>query len=396
MTERAEFDRSLPHVNVATIGHVGHGKTTLTAALARVCSEAVGDAAVGVDQLDSSPEEKEQGATIHPRHVEYNTDRRHYAHTDTPGRHDLAGNMMWGASVADAAVLVVSAADGPMPQTREHIVLARQAGVPYIVVFLNKADLTDDAHLIELVEAEVRDLLDTYDYPGGDTPVIVGSARMALEGKDDNEMGTTAVKRLAETLDAYVPEPIRAVDQPFLMPVVSTTAGAGGTLVTGRVERGIVRRGDKVEILGGTTRIDSCADLEMFAKTLDEGRAGELVTILLANTTADDVRRGSVLVKPGSITPKTRFTCDTYILDPYEGGPDSPLVTGSKVRVMLRAAEITGTCELPAGSDQAMPGDNVQMNITLDTPTVIEEGLRLALRGGGRTLAAAVIRGILG
>lgn len=288
-------------------------------------------------------------------------------------------------------------ADGVTRQTREHILLARQSGISHIIPFLNKADLVDDAEVHELLAQEVRDLLSEYDYPGDDTPVIVGSARMALEGKDDNEVGTTAVKKLVETLDSYVPEPIRAVDQPFLVSAVSATTGVGGTLATGRVERGIVMPGDKVEILGGsTTRITSCAALEMFAKTLDEGRAGELVTILLADTTPEDVRRGSVLAKPGSITPKSRFTCETHILDKGEGGPDSPVVTGSRVRVMLRTAEVAGTCELPAGMDKAMPGDDVQMTITLDTPTAIEEGLRFALREDGRIRAAAEVSGILG
>ncbi|MFJ4710153.1 elongation factor Tu [Streptomyces anulatus] len=396
MAERAKFDRSLPNVNVVTVGHVGHGTTTITAALARVCSEAFGSAVVGVDQLDSSPEEKEQGTTVHPAHVEYMSNIRHYTHTDTPGRHDFVENMIAGASLADAAVVVVSAADGVMPQTREHILLARQSGIPHIVAFLNKADLVDDADALELVEMEVRSLLSDYDYPGDHTPVIVGSARMALEGKDDNEMGTTAVKKLVETLDAYVPEPLRPVDQPFLMSVVSTATDADGTRATGRIERGTVRPGDKVEILGGnTTRTASCAALEMFAKTLDEGRAGELVTILLTNITQADVRRGSVLAEPGSSTPKTRFTCDTHILSTQEGGPDSPIATGSRVRVMLRAAEVAGTCELPAGRDKAMPGDHVQMNITLDTPTAIEEGLRFTLRQDGRTRATAVISGSL-
>jgi elongation factor Tu len=395
MTEQARFDRSLPNVNVVTIGHAGHGKTTLTAALARVCSEAFGSDVVGVDQLDASPEEKEQGTTIHPAHVAYNSNIRHYTHTDTPGRHDFAGNMIAGASLADGAVVVVSPADGDI--MHEPFLLARQCGIPQVVAFINKADLVDDAEVPELVEAEVRDLLSKYDYPGDDTPVIHGSARMALEGKDDNEMGTTAVKKLVETLDAYVPEPVRAVDQPFLMSVVSATAGVGGTLATGRIECGVVRPGDKVEILGGnTTRIASCPALEMFAKTLDEGRAGELVTILLANITPEDVRRGSVLAKPGSITPKTRFTCDTHILSKMEGGPDSPVVTGSRMRFMLRTAEVAGTCKLPAGTDKAMPDDDVQMTITLDTPAAIEEGMRFVLREDGRIRAAAQISGILG
>ncbi|MBV6286596.1 elongation factor Tu [Pseudomonas aegrilactucae] len=394
---KEKFDRSLPHVNVGTIGHVDHGKTTLTAALTRVCSEVFGSAVVDFDKIDSAPEEKARGITINTAHVEYNSKIRHYAHVDCPGHADYVKNMITGAAQMDGAILVCSAADGPMPQTREHILLSRQVGVPYIVVFLNKADLVDDAELLELVEMEVRDLLNTYEFPGDDTPIIVGSARMALEGKDDNEMGTTAVKKLVETLDSYIPEPERAIDKPFLMPIEDVFSISGrGTVVTGRIERGIVRVQDALEIVGlRDTTTTTCTGVEMFRKLLDEGRAGENCGVLLRGTKRDDVERGQVLVKPGSVKPHTQFTAEVYVLSKEEGGRHTPFFKGYRPQFYFRTTDVTGNCQLPEGVEMVMPGDNVQMEVTLIKTIAMEDGLRFAIREGGRTVGAGVVAKII-
>ncbi|MCE1127314.1 elongation factor Tu [Pseudomonas alloputida] len=394
---KEKFDRSLPHVNVGTIGHVDHGKTTLTAALTRVCSEVFGSAIVEFDKIDSAPEEKARGITINTAHVEYNSNIRHYAHVDCPGHADYVKNMITGAAQMDGAILVCSAADGPMPQTREHILLSRQVGVPYIVVFLNKADLVDDAELLELVEMEVRDLLSTYDFPGDDTPIIIVSARMALEGKDDNEMGTTAVKKLVETLDSYIPEPVRAIDQPFLMPIEDVFSISGrGTVVTGRIERGIVRVQDPLEIVGlRDTTTTTCTGVEMFRKLLDEGRAGENCGVLLRGTKRDDVERGQVLVKPGSVKPHTKFTAEVYVLSKEEGGRHTPFFKGYRPQFYFRTTDVTGNCELPEGVEMVMPGDNIQMTVTLIKTIAMEDGLRFAIREGGRTVGAGVVAKII-
>ena len=387
------FDRSKPHVNVGTIGHVDHGKTTLTAALTRVCSEVWGGAAVAFDGIDKAPEERDRGITINTSHVEYESPTRHYAHVDCPGHADYVKNMITGAAQMDGAILVCSAADGPMPQTREHILLSRQVGVPYIVVFLNKADMVDDEELLELVEMEVRELLDNYDFPGDDTPIIVGSALMALNGEDDNEMGTTAVKKLVETLDEYIPEPERAVDQPFLMPIEDVFSISGrGTVVTGRIERGILRVGEEIEIVGikDTTKT-TCTGVEMFRKLLEEGRAGENVGALLRGTKRDEVERGQVLAKPGSITPHTQFEGEVYVLSKEEGGRHTPFFKGYRPQFYFRTTDITGAVELPEGVEMVMPGDNIQMAVTLINPIAMEEGLRFAIREGGRTVGAGVV-----
>ncbi|MFJ3150120.1 elongation factor Tu [Pseudomonas hunanensis] len=394
---KEKFDRSLPHVNVGTIGHVDHGKTTLTAALTRVCSEVFGSAIVEFDKIDSAPEEKARGITINTAHVEYNSTIRHYAHVDCPGHADYVKNMITGAAQMDGAILVCSAADGPMPQTREHMLLSRQVGVPYIVVFLTKADLVDDAELLELVEMEVRDLLSTYDFPGDDTTIIIGSARMALEGKDDNEMGTTAVKKLVETLDSYIPEPVRAIDQPFLMPIEDVFSISGrGTVVTGRIERGIVRVQDPLEIVGlRDTTTTTCTGVEMFRKLLDEGRAGENCGVLLRGTKRDDVERGQVLVKPGSVKPHTKFTAEVYVLSKEEGGRHTPFFKGYRPQFYFRTTDVTGNCELPEGVEMVMPGDNIQMTVTLIKTIAMEDGLRFAIREGGRTVGAGVVAKII-
>ncbi|USS56475.1 elongation factor Tu [Pseudomonas kermanshahensis] len=394
---KEKFDRSLPHVNVGTIGHVDHGKTTLTAALTRVCSEVFGSAVVEFDKIDSAPEEKARGITINTAHVEYNSNIRHYAHVDCPGHADYVKNMITGAAQMDGAILVCSAADGPMPQTREHILLSRQVGVPYIVVFLNKADMVDDAELLELVEMEVRDLLNTYDFPGDDTPIIIGSARMALEGKDDNEMGTSAVKKLVETLDSYIPEPERAIDKPFLMPIEDVFSISGrGTVVTGRIERGIVRVQDPLEIVGlRDTTTTTCTGVEMFRKLLDEGRAGENCGVLLRGTKRDDVERGQVLVKPGSVKPHTKFTAEVYVLSKEEGGRHTPFFKGYRPQFYFRTTDVTGNCELPEGVEMVMPGDNIQMTVTLIKTIAMEDGLRFAIREGGRTVGAGVVAKII-
>ena len=395
---KEKFERTKPHVNVGTIGHVDHGKTTLTAALTRVCHEVWGTgSAVAFDGIDNAPEERERGITIATSHVEYHSPNRHYAHVDCPGHADYVKNMITGAAQMDGAILVCSAADGPMPQTREHILLSRQVGVPYIVVFLNKADMVDDEELLELVEMEVRELLDQYDFPGDDTPIIVGSALMALEGKDDNEMGTTAVKKLVETLDSYIPEPERAIDQPFLMPIEDVFSISGrGTVVTGRVERGIVKTGDEVEIVGiNPTTKTTVTGVEMFRKLLDEGRAGENVGVLLRGTKRDEVERGQVLSKPGAITPHTRFECEVYVLSKEEGGRHTPFFKGYRPQFYFRTTDVTGSCELPEGTEMVMPGDNVKMDVTLIAPIAMEEGLRFAIREGGRTVGAGVVAKIV-
>jgi len=394
---KEKFERSKPHLNVGTIGHVDHGKTTLTAALTRVCAEVYGGSARAFDQIDNAPEEKARGITINTSHVEYDSPTRHYAHVDCPGHADYVKNMITGAAQMDGAILVCSAADGPMPQTREHILLSRQVGVPYIVVFLNKADMVDDEELLELVEMEVRDLLSTYDFPGDDTPIVIGSALMALEGKDDNEIGTTAVKKLVETLDAYIPEPERAIDKPFLMPIEDVFSISGrGTVVTGRVERGIVKVGEEVEIVGikATTKT-TCTGVEMFRKLLDEGRAGENVGVLLRGTKREDVERGQVLAKPGTITPHTRFEAEVYVLGKDEGGRHTPFFKGYRPQFYFRTTDVTGSCELPEGVEMVMPGDNVKLDVTLIAPIAMEDGLRFAIREGGRTVGAGVVAKII-
>ncbi|WP_290798400.1 elongation factor Tu [Halomonas sp.] len=394
---KEKFERSKPHVNVGTIGHVDHGKTTLTAALTRVSAEVFGGSWSEFDAIDNAPEERERGITIATSHVEYQSESRHYAHVDCPGHADYVKNMITGAAQMDGAILVVSAADGPMPQTREHILLSRQVGVPYIVVFLNKADMVDDEELLELVEMEVRELLDQYDFPGDDTPIITGSALMALEGKDDNGMGTTAVASLIKALDEYIPEPERAIDQPFLMPIEDVFSISGrGTVVTGRIERGIVKAGEEIEIVGirDTTKT-TVTGVEMFRKLLDEGRAGENVGALLRGTKRDDVERGQVLAKPGSINPHTVFEAEVYVLSKEEGGRHTPFFKGYRPQFYFRTTDVTGTCELPEGVEMVMPGDNVKMVVTLIAPIAMDEGLRFAIREGGRTVGAGVVAKIV-
>ncbi|WP_163560127.1 elongation factor Tu [Halomonas sp. NO4] len=394
---KEKFERSKPHVNVGTIGHVDHGKTTLTAALTRVSAEVFGGDWREFDSIDNAPEERERGITIATSHVEYQSEQRHYAHVDCPGHADYVKNMITGAAQMDGAILVCSAADGPMPQTREHILLSRQVGVPYIVVFLNKADMVDDEELLELVEMEVRELLNEYDFPGDDTPIITGSALMALEGKDDNGMGTTAVANLIKALDEYIPEPERAIDQPFLMPIEDVFSISGrGTVVTGRVERGVIKAGEEVEIVGikDTTKT-VVTGVEMFRKLLDEGRAGENVGALLRGTKRDDVERGQVLAKPGTITPHTQFEAEVYVLSKEEGGRHTPFFKGYRPQFYFRTTDITGTCELPEGVEMVMPGDNVKMTVNLIAPIAMDEGLRFAIREGGRTVGAGVVAKIL-
>jgi elongation factor Tu len=404
---KAQFERNKPHVNVGTIGHVDHGKTTLTAALTRVCAEVWGGESVAFDGIDNAPEEKERGITIATSHVEYESEARHYAHVDCPGHADYVKNMITGAAQMDGAILVCGATDGPMPQTREHILLSRQVGVPYIVVFLNKADLLAEdcggadseeyEEMKELVEMELRELLDQYEFPGDDTPIICGSALMALEGKDDNELGTTAVKALVETLDSYIPEPERAIDQPFLMPVEDVFSISGrGTVVTGRVERGIIKVGDEIEIVGiKDTTTTTCTGVEMFRKMLDEGRAGENVGVLLRGTKREDVERGQVLAVPGSVTPHTKFEAEVYILSKDEGGRHTPFFKGYRPQFYFRTTDVTGAVELPEGVEMVMPGDNVNMVATLIAPIAMEEGLRFAIREGGRTVGAGVVAKII-
>ncbi|KGD60814.1 elongation factor Tu [Alcanivorax nanhaiticus] len=389
---KEKFERNKPHVNVGTIGHVDHGKTTLTAALTRVCAEVWGGSAVAFDGIDNAPEERERGITIATSHVEYDSPTRHYAHVDCPGHADYVKNMITGAAQMDGAILVCSAADGPMPQTREHILLSRQVGVPYIVVFLNKADMVDDEELLELVEMEIRELLSDYDFPGDDTPIIKGSALKALEG-DTSDIGMPAVQKLVETLDEYIPEPERAVDQPFLMPIEDVFSISGrGTVVTGRVERGIIKVGEEIEIVGihDTTKT-TCTGVEMFRKLLDEGRAGENVGVLLRGTKRDEVERGQVLAKPGSIKPHTKFVAEVYVLSKDEGGRHTPFFNGYRPQFYFRTTDVTGACTLPEGTEMVMPGDNVQMDVELIAPIAMEDGLRFAIREGGRTVGAGVV-----
>jgi elongation factor Tu len=394
---KEKFERKKPHLNVGTIGHVDHGKTTLTAALTKVCAESYGGSARGFDQIDNAPEEKARGITINTSHVEYDSPTRHYAHVDCPGHADYVKNMITGAAQMDGAILVCSAADGPMPQTREHILLSRQVGVPYIVVFLNKADMVDDEELLELVEMEVRELLSAYDFPGDDTPIIIGSALMALKGEDDNEMGVSAVRKLVETLDAYIPEPERAIDTPFLMPIEDVFSISGrGTVVTGRVERGIVKVQEEVEIVGIKDTVKTtCTGVEMFRKLLDEGRAGENVGVLLRGTKREDVERGQVLAKPGTIKPHTQFEAEVYVLGKDEGGRHTPFFKGYRPQFYFRTTDVTGSCELPEGVEMVMPGDNVKLVVTLIAPIAMEDGLRFAIREGGRTVGAGVVAKII-
>ena len=393
---KAKFERKKPHVNVGTIGHVDHGKTTLTAAMTRVLSTKYGGEARAFDQIDNAPEERARGITIATAHVEYETEARHYAHVDCPGHADYVKNMITGAAQMDGAILVVSAADGPMPQTREHILLARQVGVPFIVVFLNKADMVDDEELLELVEMEVRELLGDYDFPGDDIPIITGSALKALEG-DDSELGAGAIYKLVEAMDSYIPEPERAIDQPFLMPIEDVFSISGrGTVVTGRVERGIVKVGDEVHIVGIKDTVKTTVTgVEMFRKLLDQGQAGDNVGVLLRGTKRDDVERGQVLAKPGSITPHTKFECEVYVLSKDEGGRHTPFFNGYRPQFYFRTTDVTGSCDLPEGTEMVMPGDNVKMTVSLIAPIAMEDGLRFAIREGGRTVGAGVVSKIL-
>ena len=404
---KEKFERNKPHVNVGTIGHVDHGKTTLTAAMTRVCAEVFGGEMQAFDQIDNAPEERERGITISTAHVEYDSADRHYAHVECPGHADYVKNMITGAAQMDGAILVCGATDGPMPQTREHILLSRQVGVPYVVVFLNKADLLAEdcggvgseeyEEMLELVEMELRELLDLYEFPGDDTPIIVGSALMALEGKDDNELGTTAVKKLVEALDSYIPEPVRAIDQPFLMPIEDVFSIAGrGTVVTGRIERGVIKVGEEIEVIGiSDTAKTTCTGVEMFRKFLDEGRAGENCGILLRGTKREEVQRGQVLAKPGSVKPHTKFESEVYVLSKDEGGRHTPFFKGYRPQFYFRTTDVTGACELPAGTEMVMPGDNVQMTVELIHPIAMEDGLRFAIREGGRTVGAGVVAKII-
>ena len=393
---KEKFERSKPHVNVGTIGHVDHGKTTLTAALTRVLATKFGGDVKAFDEIDNAPEERERGITIATAHVEYETEKRHYAHVDCPGHADYVKNMITGAAQMDGAILVVSAADGPMPQTREHILLARQVGVPYIVVFLNKADMVDDAELLELVEMEVRDLLSSYDFPGDDTPIVTGSALKALEG-DESDIGAAAIIALAEALDSYIPEPDRAIDGAFLMPIEDVFSISGrGTVVTGRIERGVVKVGEEVEIIGiKDTEKTTCTGVEMFRKLLDEGQAGDNVGVLLRGTKREDVERGQVLAKPSSINPHTTFEAEVYILSKEEGGRHTPFFEGYRPQFYFRTTDVTGACNLPEGVEMVMPGDNVKLKTTLIAPIAMEEGLRFAIREGGRTVGAGVVSKVI-
>ena len=389
---KEKFERTKPHVNVGTIGHVDHGKTTLTAAITKVLGEKFGSDAVAFDQIDNAPEERERGITIATAHVEYETTGRHYAHVDCPGHADYVKNMITGAAQMDGAILVVSAADGPMPQTREHILLARQVGVPYMIVYMNKADMVDDDELIELVEMEIRELLDTYEFPGDDTPIIIGSALQALEG-EETEHGTESIHRLADALDSYIPEPDRAIDGDFLLPIEDVFSIAGrGTVVTGRVERGIVKVGEEVEIGGVKATVKTvCTGVEMFRKLLDEGRAGDNIGALLRGTKREEVERGQVLAKPGSIKPHTKFEAEVYILSKEEGGRHTPFFQGYRPQFYFRTTDITGQCQLADDVEMVMPGDNVNLTATLINPIAMEEGLRFAIREGGRTVGAGVV-----
>ena len=389
---KEKFERIKPHLNVGTIGHVDHGKTTLTAAITKVCAETWGGTFQAFDKIDNAPEERARGITISTSHVEYDSPSRHYAHVDCPGHADYVKNMITGAAQMDGAILVVSAADGPMPQTREHILLSKQVGVPYIIVFMNKADMVDDEELLELVEMEVRELLDQYEFPGDDTPIVIGSATKALEG-DTSDIGVPAILKLVETLDNYIPEPVRAIDQPFLMPIEDVFSISGrGTVVTGRIDRGIVKVGEEVEIIGIRPTVKTtCTGVEMFRKLLDEGRAGENVGVLLRGTKRDDVERGQVLAKPGSITPHTKFEGEVYVLSKDEGGRHTPFFKGYKPQFFFETTDVTGSCELPEGIEMVMPGDNVNMHVELISPIAMEDGQRFAIREGGRTVGAGVV-----
>ena len=393
---KEKFERKKPHVNVGTIGHVDHGKTTLTAAITTIMAKKYGGTAKAYDQIDAAPEERERGITISTAHVEYESANRHYAHVDCPGHADYVKNMITGAAQMDGAILVVSAADGPMPQTREHILLSRQVGVPYIVVFLNKADMVDDKELLELVEMEVRDLLSMYEFPGDDIPIIIGSALKALEGVE-SDIGVAAIEKLVETMDSYIPEPVRNIDKSFLLPIEDVFSISGrGTVVTGRVESGIVKVGEEVEIVGiHDTVKTTCTGVEMFRKLLDEGRAGDNVGVLLRGTKRDEVERGQVLAKPGSIKPHTKFEAEVYVLSKAEGGRHTPFFNGYRPQFYFRTTDVTGTCDLPEGIEMVMPGDNVKMVINLHAPIAMDEGLRFAIREGGRTVGAGVVAKII-
>ncbi|MGA0954162.1 MAG: elongation factor Tu [Ilumatobacteraceae bacterium] len=393
---KGKFERTKPHVNVGTIGHVDHGKTTLTAAITTVLSTKFGGEAKDYAAIDAAPEEKARGITINTAHVEYETANRHYAHVDCPGHADYVKNMITGAAQMDGAILVCSAADGPMPQTREHILLARQVGVPYIIVFLNKCDMVDDAELLELVEMEVRELLSKYDFPGDDTPIVKGSAKLALEG-DTGELGEGAIMKLAEALDSYIPTPERAVDGAFLMPIEDVFSISGrGTVVTGRVERGVVKVGEEIEIVGIKDTIKTtCTGVEMFRKLLDQGQAGDNVGVLLRGTKREEVERGQVLAKPGSIMPHTKFECEVYVLSKDEGGRHTPFFNNYRPQFYFRTTDVTGSVELPSGTEMVMPGDNVKMTVTLINPIAMEQGLRFAIREGGRTVGAGVVAKVI-
>ncbi|HET7060820.1 MAG TPA: elongation factor Tu [Nitrosospira sp.] len=393
---KSKFERKKPHVNVGTIGHVDHGKTTLTAAITMVLAKKFGGEAKSYAQIDSAPEEKARGITINTAHVEYETEKRHYAHVDCPGHADYVKNMITGAAQMDGAILVVSAADGPMPQTREHILLARQVGVPYIVVYMNKADMVDDAELLELVEMEVRELLSKYNFPGDDTPIVIGSALKALEG-DQSDIGEPSIYKLADALDSYIPEPVRAVDGAFLMPVEDVFSISGrGTVVTGRIERGVIKVGEEIEIVGLRPTIKTvCTGVEMFRKLLDQGQAGDNVGVLLRGTKREEVERGQVLAKPGTITPHTKFSAEIYVLSKEEGGRHTPFFQGYRPQFYFRTTDVTGAIELPAGVEMVMPGDNVSVTVNLIAPIAMEEGLRFAIREGGRTVGAGVVAKII-
>jgi elongation factor Tu len=393
---KEKFARTKPHVNVGTIGHVDHGKTTLTAALTKVMAETHGGQFMAYDQIDKAPEEKARGITISTAHVEYQSANRHYAHVDCPGHADYVKNMITGAAQMDGAILVVSAADGPMPQTREHILLARQVGVPYIIVFMNKADMVDDAELLQLVEMEVRDLLTQYEFPGDKTPIIIGSALKALEG-ENSDIGVKAVVKLVEEMDKYIPVPKRDIEKPFLMPVEDVFSISGrGTVVTGRIERGIIKVNDEVEIIGLRPTVKTiCTGVEMFRKLLDEGRAGDNVGVLLRGTKREEVERGQVLAKPGSITPHTKFECEVYVLTKEEGGRHTPFFKGYRPQFYFRTTDVTGMIELPAGAEMVMPGDNIKMTVELISPIAMDEGLRFAIREGGKTVGSGVVSKVL-
>ena len=393
---KGKFERTKPHVNIGTMGHIDHGKTTLTAAISKTLSEKGLAEYTPFDQIDKAPEEKARGITISIAHIEYETEKRHYAHVDMPGHADYIKNMITGAAQVDGAILVVAATDGPMPQTREHVLLARQVGVPYIIVFMNKCDMVDDAELLELVEMEVRELLSKYDFPGDDIPIVKGSALKAMEG-DKGELGEGAIMKLAEALDSYIPTPERAIDKPFLMPIEDVFSISGrGTVVTGRVERGVVKVGEEIEIVGIRPTVKTtCTGVEMFRKLLDQGQAGDNVGVLLRGTKREEVERGQVLAKPGSITPHTHFVAEVYVLSKDEGGRHTPFFNGYRPQFYFRTTDVTGACELPAGIEMVMPGDNVQMTVKLIAPIAMEDGLRFAIREGGRTVGAGVVAKII-